>query len=104
MSKQTKQTKTAKEHHTVMETVGEKAAAIKDSIVESKNKVVATVEEKFDMVKKAIHDITAPSPKKKSLKKAVKKAVKKVAKKAAQKVIKPAKKAVKKIAKKTAKK
>jgi hypothetical protein len=94
MRKEIKQIKKTQDHHTIMETFGEKATAIKDSIVESKNKIAATVEEKLEAVKKVIHDITAPAPKKKAVKKSIQKVVKKAAKKVVKKTVKKASKKV----------
>jgi hypothetical protein len=87
MAGQKKELKKAEPHHSMMEIAGEKATAIKESIIEGKDKLVAAAGEKFEAVKKAIHDFTASSPKpkaaakKKIAKKAVKKAIKKIAKK-----------------------
>jgi hypothetical protein len=100
MRKEIKQIEKPQDHHTIMETFGEKATAIKDTIVESKNKIAATVEEKLEAVKKVIHDFTAPAPKKKAGKKSIQKVVKKAVKKAVKKQVK---KPVKKTAKKSAK-
>jgi hypothetical protein len=44
---------------------GEKAEAIKAEVIAGKNKIVPVAEEKFESVKKEIHDYTAPARKKK---------------------------------------
>jgi len=80
--KQIKPPKKEEAHHSLMEIAGEKAEAIKGGLIERKNKIISAAEEKFDSVKKAIHNLTAASAKQKTIKKAaVKKAVAKVAKK-----------------------
>src|ERR1700683_4127778 len=83
----------------LMEKAGEKAEALKESIIAGKDKVVAIVEEKIESAKKVIHDHTAPKGRakkkqvvavKKAPARAAKKQVKKTIKKVAKKVIKKA--------------
>ncbi|HXB42981.1 MAG TPA: hypothetical protein VNV85_02945 [Puia sp.] len=54
------------EHKSLLEIAGEKAEAIKEGFISGKDKVISVAEEKFDSVKKAIHEFTAPTHKKKS--------------------------------------
>ena len=46
--------------HSLAEKASEKTAAIKEGLIEGKNKLLAVVEEKYESAKKAIHDMTAP--------------------------------------------
>ena len=85
MNKQKKPTK-EEPHHSIMEIAGEKAIAIKDGIMEGKDKLVAVASEKFESVKKAIHDFTASSPKPKAAAKKIKKVVKQAEKKTIKKI------------------
>ena len=88
MNKEKKSSNKKGEHHSLMEMAGEKAGAIKDSIIEGKNKIISAAEEKLESVKKAIHDYTAPAKKvaKKNATKTIKKVAKKVVKKVAKKL------------------
>ncbi len=92
MSKLKKVREKNEPHHSLMEIAGEKAEAIKEGIIEGKNKILATAGEKLESVKNAIHHFTAPSPKPKTAVKAIRKKVRKaetaVTGKAAKKIAK----------------
>jgi hypothetical protein len=48
--------------HSLADMASEKAAAVKGSVIEGTHKLIAAAEEKYESAKKAIHDMTAPSP------------------------------------------
>jgi hypothetical protein len=52
------------EHKSLLEIAGEKAEAIKEGFISGKDKVISVAEEKFDSVKRDIHEFTAPTQKK----------------------------------------
>lgn len=87
MAKTKKVSGKPKDEKSFLQIAGEKAEALKEELIAGKDKIVSAAGEKFESVKKAIHDYTAPTKAakkivtKKPIKKAVKKAAKKIAKK-----------------------
>jgi archaellum component FlaC len=88
MSTQKKALQKDESHHTVLEIAGEKVEAIKEAIIEGKNKIIATAGEKLESIKKTVHDLTAPSSKPKDVAKPIKNSGKKITKKPVKRVVK----------------